>query len=125
MTIASVRNAPDRIATRRFGKITDHRIRNVPEPRLWPASVRDRTSIVRRPVSTARYMYGNDRIVYAAIRRTSEPFCDAASGNGPLLNERIRPNARMTAGMTNGISVTNSTTGRRRGRRRRTQYAVG
>ena len=49
----------------------------------------------------------------------------AASGSGPLLNERIRPKARMTAGITNGIRVTNSTTGRSRGRRSRTQYAVG
>ena len=66
MTMASVRNAPDRSAVRRFGKITRHRIRAQPEPRLWAASVRVRTSIAARPVSTARYMYGNDRTTYAA-----------------------------------------------------------
>ena len=66
MTIASVRNAPLSRATRRFGRITATRIRGQPAPRLWAASVRLRTSIGRRPVSTARYMYGNDRTTYAA-----------------------------------------------------------
>ena len=40
----------------------DQRIRNQPAPRLCAASVSVRTSIARRPVSTARYMYGSDRI---------------------------------------------------------------
>ncbi len=31
---------------------------NQPAPRLWAASVRLRMSMARRPVSTARYMYG-------------------------------------------------------------------
>ena len=37
------------------------RIVNQPAPMLWAASVRVRTSIAAKPVSTARYMYGNDR----------------------------------------------------------------
>ena len=36
-------------------------IRGQPAPRLWAASVSVRMSIARRPVSIARYMYGNDR----------------------------------------------------------------
>ena len=43
--------------------MTCQRIRTQPAPRLCDASVRVRTSIVRRPVSTARYMYGNDSTV--------------------------------------------------------------
>jgi hypothetical protein len=66
-TIARVRNAPDRTAVLRFGKMTWRRIRNQPAPRLWAASVRTRTSMAARPASTARYMYGNDRTVYAAM----------------------------------------------------------
>ena len=34
-----------------------------PAPRLWDASVSERMSIVRIPVSMARYMYGNDSTV--------------------------------------------------------------
>ena len=60
ITIARVRNAPLRIDTRRFGRMTRQRIVGQPAPRLCEASVSDRMSMVRRPVSTARYMYGND-----------------------------------------------------------------
>ena len=40
---------------------TASRWRHAEKTRL-PASVSDRTSIEARPVSTARYMYGNDRM---------------------------------------------------------------
>ena len=40
-------------------------IRGQPAPRLWAASVRLRMSIACRPVSIARYMYGNDSTTYA------------------------------------------------------------
>ena len=36
-------------------------IRGQPAPRLCAASVSERMSIDWRPVSIARYMYGNDR----------------------------------------------------------------
>ena len=62
-TMARVRNAPLSSATRRFGRITWRMIRVQPAPRLWAASVRLRMSVAWRPVSIARYMYGNDRTV--------------------------------------------------------------
>ena len=61
MTMASVRKAPLSRATRMFGKITEMRIRVQPAPMLWAASVRVRTLIACRPLSTARYIYGNER----------------------------------------------------------------
>ena len=62
ITIASVRNAPDRSATRRLGRMIFTMIVNQPAPRLWAASVRLRMSIARSPASTERYMYGSDRM---------------------------------------------------------------
>src|SRR5258705_8564165 len=97
-TIASVRNAPLRRETRRFGKITRTSRVNQLAPRLCDASVRLRTSIERRPVSTARYMYGNERTTYAATTRMLLPKSDPASGNGPPLYERSSPNTRMIGG---------------------------
>ena len=60
MTMARVRKAPLSSATRRFGRMTWTMIRGQPAPRLCAASVSVRMSIAWRPVSTARYMYGND-----------------------------------------------------------------
>src|SRR6187401_1161645 len=60
-TMARVRKAPDRRATRTFGRMTWTMIRGQLAPRLWAASVSERMSIDWRPVSIARYMYGNDR----------------------------------------------------------------
>src|SRR4051794_16266436 len=111
MTIARVRKAPDRSETRMFGRITWTRMRPQPEPMLWAASVSVRTSIVLRPVSTARYMYGSESTVYAATSRRSLPNETLVRWNGAPEYERIRPKARITGGMTNGISVTNSTNG--------------
>ena len=62
MTMARVRNAPLSSATRRFGRMIRDMTVNQPAPRLCDASVSARMSIARRPVSTARYMYGNDRM---------------------------------------------------------------
>ncbi len=56
MTMAKVRKAPLSTATRTFGKITLNMIVGQPAPRLSAASVSVRTSIARRPVSTARYI---------------------------------------------------------------------
>ena len=53
-TVASVRNAPLSSAERRLGKMTCSRIVPQPAPRLCAASVRERTSMAARPVSTAR-----------------------------------------------------------------------
>ena len=56
MTMAKVRKAPESTATSTLGKITRKRIVGQLAPRLCAASVRVRTSMARRPVSTARYM---------------------------------------------------------------------
>src|SRR6185437_1406425 len=58
MTMASVRKAPDSSATMMLGKMTLNRIVGVLAPRMLAASVSVCTSIVLRPVSTARYMEG-------------------------------------------------------------------
>ena len=56
MTMAKVRNAPLRIATRTLGRMTRNRMVGQLAPRISAASVSVRTSIARMPVSTARYM---------------------------------------------------------------------
>ena len=56
MTMAKVRKAPERTATRTFGRITRAMMVIQPAPRLCAASVSVATSMARRPVSTARYM---------------------------------------------------------------------
>ena len=97
-TIASVRNAPDRSAVRRFGRMTRRMIRVQPAPRLWAASVSDRTSIEARPVSTARYMYGNDSTTYAATSRASVPNSVAREQRTACdCRRRMSPKTRMTA----------------------------
>src|SRR5512146_1360756 len=125
MTMARVRNAPDRSDTRRFGRITRHSVRNHPAPRLCDASVNERTSLERRPTSTARYMYGSDSTVYPATSRTLLPRSELVSGRGGPLKPRMSPNTRTIGGITNGRSVMNSTSRRSCGRRNRTQNAVG
>ncbi len=56
MTMAKVRKAPDSTAMRMLGKITWPMIVSWRAPMMVAASVRVCTSMVRRPVSTARYM---------------------------------------------------------------------
>src|ERR1700757_2608459 len=62
ITTANVRNAPDRMPERIFGKITLNRMVGQFAPRHSAASVSERTSTARRPASTARYMYGRDSV---------------------------------------------------------------
>ena len=61
MTMARVRNAPAQQRDAQVRQDDPPEIVIQPAPRLWAASVRVRMSIARRPVSTARYMYGSDR----------------------------------------------------------------
>ena len=56
MTMAKVRKAPDSTAISTLGRMTRAMIVVQPAPRICAASVSVRTSMVRRPVSTARYM---------------------------------------------------------------------
>ncbi|MNJ04264.1 hypothetical protein D3C73_1649360 [compost metagenome] len=56
MTMAKVKNAPESTATRTLGRMMRDRIVVQPAPRLWAASVSVETSMVLRPVSTARYI---------------------------------------------------------------------
>ena len=56
ITTANVRNAPDRMPERMFGKITLKRIVGQFAPRHSAASVSERTSTALKPASTARYI---------------------------------------------------------------------
>src|SRR3954471_15348213 len=125
MTMASVRKAPDSRATRTFGRMTKTMLRGQPAPRLWAASVNERMSMDWRPVSIARYMYGNDRTTYAKHSSALLPMSVYVNGSGGWLNVLINPKTSTIGGTTNGSSVMNSTNGRALGTRRRTQKAVG
>ena len=69
ITIASVRKAPASAAARMFGRITRKSVVRQGAPRLCEASVSVCTSIARKPVSSEKYMYGKERITYAATRK--------------------------------------------------------
>jgi len=62
ITMAKVRKAPDSTADLTFGRMILNRIVGQPAPRLCAASVSERMSIDRNPVSTARYMYGRPSV---------------------------------------------------------------
>ena len=113
ITIARVRNEPASAATRMFGRITCTIVVGQLAPRLCDASVSVCTSIARKPASSAKYMYGNARITYAAdeeaaglarrtrtaspCRRSSSPTTSTIGGttNGIRAQERDhRPQLR-------------------------------